>query len=205
MKMNERFPDCVTVTEYTPAIRVAMVAVEDEVRGIRALLACLQRSDMERVILGVQPVNKGGKSMSERLMDCSTATDHTPGKRATILLVEDEECVRLPLHSFLQLQGYEVIAVGTVEEAEQCITERGSENISAIVSDINLHSDSKELEGYAFFQRWSAEHLELPFILISGDHSIWDLPDVRSEAVCFLAKPFDVYDLLAALRSVLRD
>ena len=143
--------------------------------------------------------------MSEGSMDCATATGHTPAERATILLVEDEECVRLPLLYFLQTHGYEVVAVGTVEEAEQCITERGSENISAIVSDINLHPDSRELEGYAFFQRWSAEHLDLPFILISGDHSIWDLPDVRSEAVYFLAKPFDVYDLLAALRSVLRD
>ena len=143
--------------------------------------------------------------MSERSMDCLTATDHIPAKRATILLVEDEECVRLPLHSFLQIHGYEIIAVETVEEAEQCITERGSKNISAIVSDINLHPDSKEPEGYEFFQRWSAEHPDLPFILISGDPSSWDLPDVRSGTLRFLAKPFDVYDLLAAVRSVLRE
>lgn len=203
--MNERFPDCVTMIEQTPTMRVAIVAVEDEVRGIQALYACLRRQGMERVILGVQPVSKGGKKMSERSMDCLTATDHIPAKRATILLVEDEECVRLPLHSFLQIHGYEIIAVETVEEAEQCITERGSENISAIVSDINLHPDSKEPEGYAFFQRWSAEHPDLPFILISGDPSSWDLPDVRSGTLRFLAKPFDVYDLLAAVRSVLRE
>jgi hypothetical protein len=30
-----------------------------------------------------------------------------------------------------------------VEEAEKCITGRGSENIAVIVSDINLHPDSK--------------------------------------------------------------
>jgi DNA-binding NtrC family response regulator len=92
-----------------------------------------------------------------------------------------------------------------VEEAEQCITGRGSENIAVIVSDINLHPDSKELEGYAFSQRWSAERPDLPFILISGDHTGWDLPAVHLGTVRFLAKPFDVYDLLAAVRSVLRE
>ena len=142
--------------------------------------------------------------MRERLMNCATATDHTTANQATILLVEDEQRVRFALHSFLQRQGYEVIGVGTVEEAEQCITGRGGENIALIVSDINLHPGSKELEGYEFFKRWTAEHSELPFILISGDHSSWDLPAVRSGAVRFLAKPFDFYDLLAAVRSVLR-
>ena len=143
--------------------------------------------------------------MSERSTDCSTATDHTPAERATVLLVENEECLRLPLHSFLQIHGYEVIGVGTVMEAEQCIAERGSENISAIVSDINLHPDSEELEGYAFFLRWSAEDPDLPFILISGDRSLWDLPAVRAEDVCFLAKPFNLYDLLATVRCVMRE
>ena len=143
--------------------------------------------------------------MSERFLDCATMTEHTPAKQATILLVEDEERVRGALRSFLQRRGYEVIGVGTVEEAEQCITERGSENIAVIVSDINLHPDSKVLEGYEFFQRWKAEHPELPFILIGGDHSSWDLPAVRSGTVRFLVKPFNVYDLLAAVRSVLRE
>ena len=77
--------------------------------------------------------------MSERLMDCPTTTDHTPAKQATILLVKDKERVLRALHAFLQRRGYKVIGVGTVEEAEKCITERGSENSAVIVSDINLH------------------------------------------------------------------
>ena len=123
----------------------------------------------------------------------------------TILLVEDEERVRRALQSFLQRRGYEVIGVGTVEEAEKCITGRGCENIAVIISDINLHPDSEKQEGYEFFQRWTAEHPKLPFILISGDYSSWKLPAVRSGAVRLLAKPFNAYDLLAAVRSVLRE
>jgi DNA-binding NtrC family response regulator len=106
--------------------------------------------------------------MSERLIDWLITTDHTPASQATILLVEDEERVRLAQHSFLQHRGYEVIGVGTVEEAEQCLPGRESENIAAIVSDINLHLDSSGHEGYTFLQRWTGEHRDLPFILISG-------------------------------------
>ena len=141
--------------------------------------------------------------MDEGLMDWLATTDRTPARQATILLVEDEESVRLALHSFLRRRGYEVIGAGTVEEAEQCITERGSENIAVIVSGINLHPDSTGHEGYKFFQRWTAEYPDLPFILMSGDHTVWDLPAVRSGAVRVLVKPFSVYDLLAAVRSAL--
>ena len=98
--------------------------------------------------------------MDEGLMDWLITTDHTPASQATILLVEDEERVRLALHAFLQRRGYEVIGVGTVEEAEQCIMGRGSENIAVIVSGINLHPDSTGHEGYKFFQRWTAELLD---------------------------------------------
>ena len=141
--------------------------------------------------------------MDEGLMDWLITTDHTPARQATILLVKDDERVRLALHAFLQRRGYEVIGVGTVEEAEQYITGRGSENVAVIVSDINLHPDSTGHVGYKFFQRWTAEYPDLPFILMSADHTVWDLPDVRSGAVRVLVKPFNVYDLLAAVRSVL--
>jgi hypothetical protein len=89
--MSEKFSDCVTITESSPAMRVAIVAVEGEVRGIRALYACLQRPGMERLILGVQPVRKGEMTMSEMLMDCPTITDHTLANRPIILLLEDDE------------------------------------------------------------------------------------------------------------------
>ena len=63
--------------------------------------------------------------MSEMLMDCSTMTDHTPAKQATILLVEDKERVLRVLHAFLQRRGYDVIGVRTVEEAEQLLDALG--------------------------------------------------------------------------------
>ena len=201
--MSERSRDCLTVTKHIPAMGAAQVAVEGEVRGIWALISSLQRSCRKCVNLGIQPLSKGEKKMSEMLKDWSTPTDRDPAKQATILLVEDEETVRGALDSFLQRRGYKVITVGTVEEAQKRIKARDSEDIAVIVSDVNLHPLSKEVEGYAFFQRWTAEYPDLHFILISEDHTARDLPAVRSGAARFLAKPFNVYDLLAALQSAL--
>lgn len=143
--------------------------------------------------------------MSEWMMDCSMDSNHTTAKQATVLLVEDDEGSRHVLHYFLQRSGYNVISVGSVAAADTCVKEMGSENIAVIISDINLDPTSKEPEGYAFFLRWSAEDPDLPFILISGDRSLWDLPAVRAEDVCFLAKPFNLYDLLATVRCVMRE
>ena len=103
--------------------------------------------------------------MSEWMMDCSTESDHTTAKQTTILLVEDDEGARYALHYFLQRAGYKVIAVGSVEAADKCIKEMGSENIAVVISDIHLDPVSKEPEGYVFFLRWSTEDPDLPFIL----------------------------------------
>jgi DNA-binding NtrC family response regulator len=90
--------------------------------------------------------------MKERLTDCLTTTDHTRAKAVTILLVEDKERMLRAMLTYLQRRGFEVMGVGTVEEVEQCIEGKDSENIAVIVTNINLHPVLKELEGGASFQ-----------------------------------------------------
>lgn len=143
--------------------------------------------------------------MNENVVDPTQMTIATPAWQDTVLLVEDDERVRYALQYFLQHSGFEVIGVGSVEEAENIITIRGSKNIASVISDIHLDSVSKAPDGYAFYLRWAAEDPDLPFILISGDPTVWDLPAVRSQEVCFLAKPFNFHELLTALRSMLAD
>ena len=140
--------------------------------------------------------------MSGSVMDITVAAIAASARQNTILLVEDDERVRYALRFFLQHAGYEVLAAGSAEEAEKYMAMRGSKNIAAIISDIHLDPVSKEPDGYAFFLRWTAEDPELSFILISGDPASWDLPAIRAKDVCFLAKPFNFYDLVAAVRSV---
>ena len=141
--------------------------------------------------------------MNESWSDCSTVAIAAPVWQETILLVEDDERVRYALQFFLQNEGFEVIGAGSVAEAEKYITVRGPKNISAIISDIYLDPVTKTPDGYGFYQSWTAEDPDLPFILISGDPTVWELPAVRSQEVCFLPKPFNFHELLAAVRSIL--
>jgi CheY-like chemotaxis protein len=59
------------------------------------------------------------------------------------------------------------------------------------------------LAGYALAQHWRAQHPERPFILISGDSSNQDLPDIRAGMVRFLVKPFPMEVFLEAVREAL--
>jgi DNA-binding NtrC family response regulator len=52
-------------------------------------------------------------------------------------------------------------------------------------------------------QRWRAMHPELPIILISGDPSNEDLPEVRDGSLGFLLKPFRLDALIEAVRGAL--
>jgi DNA-binding NtrC family response regulator len=141
--------------------------------------------------------------MSERLLDGSRVVKLFSAEKPIILLLEDNEKIRNSLQAFLEHMGYTVISSGTVAEAEKYITDKRSRNIALIISDINLHPVSKELEGYAFFRRQTSKDPELPFILISGDYTVYELPAVRAGTVRFLAKPFKLNDLLSAVQSLL--
>ena len=136
-------------------------------------------------------------------LDGSTPKVPTVASQATILLVEDDQGMHRALRLFLQQAGFEVVGARTVQEAEMHLAKKGRRNIAAVISDIHLDSVSKEPDGYAFFLRWKAQDPSLSFILISGDPSSWDLSAVRAKDVCFLAKPFNFQDLVAAVRSVL--
>lgn len=142
--------------------------------------------------------------MHENVMNCARGNDATVSKETTVLLVEEYDYARHALQTLLQRWGYRAIAQKTALEAENYLAGKGGGQIDLIVFDINLHPVSKELEGYAFFRRQTAVNPDVPFILISSDHTIWELPVVRSMTTHFLTKPFDPEALRVAVRSVLK-
>jgi CheY-like chemotaxis protein len=148
---------------------------------------------------------KKGGAMHEKSKGSLLATDRTSAKTATILLMENDQSTLNALYYFLRRSGYEVIGAGSEAEAEWLMGMIGTENISVIISDINLTSGSQEREGYEFYQRWISKDPDLAFVLISGDPTVGDLPAVRSKKVSFLAKPFNLYTLLDAVRSITRE
>jgi CheY-like chemotaxis protein len=125
------------------------------------------------------------------------------GSQTTVLVIDDEESVRETLVEILSLHGYHVITAASVGDAEEAKQRLGVEGIHLVIADIHLTPGRQIRAGYALAQRWRALQPGLPFILISGDPSNRDLPDIREGAVRFLLKPFAIETLLEAVREAL--
>lgn len=121
----------------------------------------------------------------------------------TVLVVEDEMGVREVLQEALSLYGYRVITATTVQEAEGALQCLDVTETNLVIIDINLTPVLYAQEGYALYQRWSALYPALRFILISGDPNNQELSDIRSGAVRFVAKPFEINALIEVVREVL--
>jgi CheY-like chemotaxis protein len=125
------------------------------------------------------------------------------GRQVTILIVDDEEPVRETLVEVLSMEGYRVITAASVEQAEETKTRLGAEGIQLLITDVNLSPTAQLRAGYTLAQRWRALHPELPILLMSGDPSNEDLPEVRGGSLGFLLKPFQMDVLLEAVRRAL--
>ena len=123
--------------------------------------------------------------------------------QATVLVIDDEELVRETLVEVLSFLGYRVITAASVGEAEEAKQRLGVEGIQLVITDIHLTPGGHVRAGYALAQRWSAQHPRLPFILMSGDPSSQDLPEVRDGSLRFLLKPFQMATFLEVVREAL--
>jgi DNA-binding NtrC family response regulator len=120
--------------------------------------------------------------------------------QGTVLVIDDEEPVRETLVEVLSFYDYHVITAASVAEAEDAKDRLGADGMHLVISDIHLTPGSQVRAGYALAQRWCAEYPRLPIILISGDSSNQDLPEVREGALRFLLKPFRMENFLDAVR-----
>ncbi len=126
-------------------------------------------------------------------------------KQPTVLIIEDTASIREALHEVLRTYGYSVITAAAVQEAEEIRQRLHPENIGLVLADINLSRSPDGQEGYDLFQRWTEAYPALPFVLMSADVSNLALPAVRAGIVRFLAKPFDLDELLNVMQTLLRE
>jgi two-component system alkaline phosphatase synthesis response regulator PhoP len=115
-----------------------------------------------------------------------------------ILVVDDEWEIRDLLSRFLTEQGYEAILASNGEEAIE-VAEK--ENPQAILLDIVL----PVIDGIEVYKRLKAEELTLtiPVIMMTG-LAYSKVDAIEAGADDFLAKPFDLVEVLFRLKSVLR-
>ena len=121
------------------------------------------------------------------------------GGGETILVVEDEEPMRVLLNIFLRSGGYTVLTAADGREAVD-MYHKNRKDIKLVLADSGL----PKLSGYDVFKKMRSENPELKFILASGFIQPQMKSDILKEgAKYFLQKPYTEAHVLRAVRNVL--
>ena len=119
---------------------------------------------------------------------------------AKILIIDDEEQVRLYLRSILEPEGYEVVEAPDGKVGLQLYRE---EPVDLIITDVFM----PEKEGLETIRELRSEYPEVKIIAISGggrDIDLDFLPLAKQlGALRTLKKPFDRQEMLDAVKEVL--
>jgi len=118
--------------------------------------------------------------------------------RTRILLVDDEESLRITLAANLELEGYEVVEAGSGEEALRLAE---TEAFDLVLSDIRMPG----MNGVDLFRALKARRPMVPCILMSAFSLEELVASALSEGVfTLLSKPFDIQAALAVLTKAAR-
>jgi two-component system alkaline phosphatase synthesis response regulator PhoP len=116
-----------------------------------------------------------------------------------ILIVEDEEHLRLGIRYNLEAEGYEVAAVGDAPAALKLLEERPL-GFDLIVLDLMLPG----MSGYAFCETIREQGHDMPVLIVSARTLAEDRIrgfDVGADQ--YLQKPFDLDELISRVRNLL--
>ena len=120
--------------------------------------------------------------------------------RARIVLLADNDSVRMATQLFLSIEGHEVLAAATVAEAEPMLEAMRPGDL--LITDYHLDGSINGLQ--VLEQVRSRQRREVPAILLTGDLQSL-LRAVKGEVPrCrFLSKPVDTNELLRAIAELL--
>jgi two-component system, NtrC family, response regulator len=111
-----------------------------------------------------------------------------------LLLVDDEEVFLRPLHRTLELKGYEVLPVGSAEEALDTLK---SEDVDLVLTDRRLPG----MDGIGLVRQIKADHPDLAVVVMTAYGSIESAVEaIRLGAEDYLVKPFEVAEVLLVIR-----
>lgn len=123
----------------------------------------------------------------------ATAPEKTP-----LLLAEDDQSVREALERALTFEGYEVRAVGDGAQAMEAMLTFQPE---VIVLDVMMPS----VDGLTACRRIREKGIRTPVLMLTARHDVADrVAGLDAGADDYLVKPFDLEELLARLRALVR-
>jgi two-component system phosphate regulon response regulator OmpR len=118
-------------------------------------------------------------------------------ERNSILVLDDDPDVREMLTDYFTGQGYEVIALATGEAMREALGERVPD---VVLLDIGLPGE----DGLSL-ARYVREHFDVGIIMVSGAGDTVDrIIGLEVGADDYVAKPFDLRELHARVKSVIR-
>ena len=115
-----------------------------------------------------------------------------------LLLVEDDRMLADGIKQGLATAGYVVDAVGSAEEALDALT---SDEFDAAIIDIGLPN----MDGMELTQRLRQRGQDMPVLMLTARDALQDrVQGLDAGADDYMVKPFDLPELLARLRALLR-
>ena len=115
-------------------------------------------------------------------------------ERPTVLVVEDDDSLRLLCRVNLELEGYCVLEADRIAKARELIN---SEQIDLILLDVHVGGG----DGYDLIEP-AREQKGIPIALVTGTAKVG--PEERKRVDAVLAKPFTIEDLMATVRGLAR-
>jgi two-component system KDP operon response regulator KdpE len=110
----------------------------------------------------------------------------------TVLVVDDDESLRMLCRINLELDGYRVLEAGSIEAAREVLAGGG---VDAMLLDLHLgDGDGRELLASLGSER-------PPVALFTGSEKIG--PELRAAADAVLAKPFGIEHLAETVRNLI--
>ena len=130
--------------------------------------------------------------------DAAVKVEPKPGRGQCVLVVEDDDAVRIIVVRMLVRGGYRTLEARNAGEA-LLICERPEEHIALLLTDVVM----PQMSGYELAERFSRARAGIPVLFMTGytDRAFSDAGDGSGPLV--LAKPFTREELLAAVEQAL--
>jgi DNA-binding NtrC family response regulator len=119
------------------------------------------------------------------------------GVRDTILIVDDEPIIRELLVDFLKFHGFRT------RDAENGIAAlkvlNNDPNIAIVFSDVLMPG----MNGFELCSKSKVAKPDVPFVIVSGNCSLYKSRTNETQADAYVEKPFDYEEILHLVRQVL--